>query len=319
MVVVFDSGAHPVRDRVPAARAVLQQESAPCRMRFARAGMSAVMEARCFGELSLFRAEMTGHRLRRSARDVAAGPTGLVGFAVQEYGRGRFEQDGVRRLVDPGELMVVDLDAPYDFGWTGRGGSRCVHVPLDALGLTHEAVGAALAGLTRSPLYDLARHHLWRMWELPESVSDPAGDALAESTAPLLRALLVSVSGGGDRRDADLLMPRVRAFASARLGDPALSVAGIARHLDLPVPVLLGLAAQTGFDIARWIRAQRLRAARADLARGTAVERAARRWGFADAEDFRVAFAATFGLTPEAWRRTCREDGRSTAGGDPRW
>lgn len=101
------------------ARTVFREQSAPSTVAFVDSPMTAVMETWRLGDNHLFCASMTSNHLSRTARDVRRGPTGTIGIAVQTFGVARFEQDGDQRIVRPGDMMVVELDAPYEFGWAG--------------------------------------------------------------------------------------------------------------------------------------------------------------------------------------------------------
>lgn len=199
MAVVFDSVAYTQPDKVSAAQATFREQSAPSTIEFhGAAGMSAVMEAWSFGHASVFRATMTGNRLVRSAEDVRRGPNGRIGIAVQECGIGRFEQHGRQQIVRPGELMVVDLDAPYDFGWSGMGGSRCVHVPFDAVAMSRHDLRDAVSRLQTSPLYDLMRRHITDLDIAGDTeIAGPVATALGESTLALATTFLSSARTPG--------------------------------------------------------------------------------------------------------------------------
>jgi AraC-like DNA-binding protein len=268
--------------------------------------MSAILEAWTFGGVKMFRATMTGNRLVRSRRDVRSGPAGFVGIAVQESGTGRFEQFGRQRLVRPGELMVVDLDSPYDFGWPGIGSSRCINVPADSLNLSHNTFRDASHRLQSSPLYDIMKSHITQLRINRDSeVSGTAADALASSTITLARAFLSSAASPHIDTDTfeAMLIPKIRAHIRDRLSDPDLNLEMIARRYGISSLRLQKWTAERGFDIDRWILAERLRGIRAELLGSDTPpdESVAKRWGFDDFHHLRGTFLDTYGMTVHHW------------------
>ncbi|GAB88231.1 helix-turn-helix domain-containing protein [Gordonia rhizosphera] len=311
MAVVFDSLDHPPGDRVDVARTVLQEQSAPSTVSFDDSpDVVAVMEAWDLGDAGLFCASMTGNRLRRTARDVRTGPAGTVGVAVQTFGVGRFEQFGHQRVVRAGDIMIVDLDAPYDFGWRGWGRSRCLHVPAETLGLSHEQIRSAAIHIDASPLYPIVRRHIDDLC-IGRDAEVPAGAArsLGASSVTLVRSLLTTTRARdeedeeGAAPDPALLVRRVDHFLASHLIDPDLTVGAIAAGVGVSEPDLLRTTMEAGVDLLRWIEARRLSLARAALADSpTRPDPAfARAHGFPDLGSFAAAFSMSYGLDPRDW------------------
>ncbi len=307
MVVVFDSASYQRRDRLEIAKVVFQEQSAPSTVRFdTTGGMSAVMEAWSFGGASMFRASMTGNHLLRSPRHVRDGPSGKIALAVQERGIGRFEQFGVQRLIRPGDLMVVDLDMPYEFGWAEIGSSRCVHVPFEKLGLSHTEFLDAAGRLHASPLYDTVRRHIVGLCiDRDGEIGGDSCEALGVSTLSLSRALLVSAydPDADLHRDQDVSLPRIRAHIRERLADPRLTLESIARNYGFTAAELRQWTRERGLDLEQWILAERLHGVRDNLRRSPAPPDAelALRWGFVDLPELRAAFLDNYGIGIGQW------------------
>ncbi len=306
MAVVFDSLDHAPGERVGVARTVLQEQSAPSTVSFDDSpDVVAVMEAWDLGDAGLFCASMTGNRLRRTARDVQTGPAGTVGVAVQTFGVGRFEQFGVQRVVRAGDIMVVDLDAPYDFGWRGWGRSRCLHVQTETLGLSHEQIRSAAARIDASPLNPMVRRHIDDLC-VGRDAEVPAGAArsLGASSVTLVRSLLTTTTARDEATpDPARLVRRVDHFLASHVTDPDLTVGAIAAGVGVPEPDLLATTAEAGVDLHRWIEARRLSLARRALADSpTGPDPAfARSHGFPDLGSFTAAFLTSYGLDPRDW------------------
>ncbi|MFC8527298.1 hypothetical protein [Nocardia sp. NPDC057227] len=181
------------------ARGVYRRNGPVSAVDFDTSGATPVcVETWSFGSVSMIRTAVSEIRLTRSPRDIAHGPTGVLGLAVQERGIGRFEQFGLAHVVHPGELLLADLDAPYTFRWAGGGSSRCVRIPLARLAIPRAELPRAAGGLHTSPLYDLARGHIGRLnIGRAGEVSRAAGEALSTATIALADALLATTRRRG--------------------------------------------------------------------------------------------------------------------------
>lgn len=305
-MIVFDSADHAEADRVDVARTVFGEQAAPSTVTFAgETRMVAVMEAWRFGRVNLFCASMTGNQLTRSRRNIRSGPAGNVAVAWQEFGVARFEQHGRRREVRPGNLMLVDLDRPYGFSWPGWGRSRCLNVPLAALGTGHDELRRAADRLGHSPVYPLLRRHirglcLGREDEVPSSAADSLGNA----TIALVRALIETAAHDDPPMpDHDGVRDLVGAVIDSRLHDPDLDAASVTASCGLSRVEACGRLAESGIDLDRWIAARRVAAAGAALRASDVPPDAdfAMSLGFSDLRSFVDAFVLTHGMTPRLW------------------
>jgi len=102
----------------------------------------------------------------------------------------------------------------------------------------------------------------------------------------------------------------LKTHALAQLGDPRLSPESAARASYISVRQLHRLFAREGLSFAAWVREQRLRRCRDDLAdpclRHLAISGIAERWGYRSQAHFTRAFSARFGLTPGEFRHAGR-------------
>jgi AraC-like DNA-binding protein len=110
------------------------------------------------------------------------------------------------------------------------------------------------------------------------------------------------------------LAGELKRYALAHLGDPALSPKAAARASYISVRQLHRLSAHHGTSFGAWVREQRLRRCRDDLAGQQLSHRAiaeiATRWGFRSPAHFTRAFHARYGITPAELRRTTRTPGQ---------
>ena len=109
------------------------------------------------------------------------------------------------------------------------------------------------------------------------------------------------------RFSAFIQVRELKAYALAHLGDPGLSPESIAQAGYLSVRQLHRLFAADELSPAAWVREQRLRRCRDDLAdprlRQLAIAEIAMRWGYRSPAHFTRAFFARFGVTPREFRR----------------
>ncbi|MGV9411073.1 helix-turn-helix domain-containing protein [Nocardia sp. NPDC003693] len=313
MTIVFDTRELAAHERADAICDAMQTSSVPSHVTHEDPGgpVHGVFEMWEFGTESVFRAEMSGIRLRRTERQVRAFEAPMLAVAVQQRGLGRYEQFGDRCTVPVGELHVMDLNAPYDFRWSGRGASTCLYVPLDRLDLPPRVLHSAARAVRESPLYRLTTDHILALTAAADALS--AGVAAVytgSASAELVRGLLLSAA----RPDLDatilpgrVLLTRVRAYILRNLGNPDLDATMIARAHGVSPRYLYKICAAADFSLAQWIIDQRLERVRAELSGPLAAHRSigviAARWGFRDRSHFARRFRRAYGMTPSEWRR----------------
>jgi AraC-like DNA-binding protein len=314
-MILLDTDAVEPRQRSEVVRAALLSVSVPTEVTLAGAADApgaawARMEFWDFGDTNLFTSASSSFRLARSRRHLAMEGPPLVALAVQTAATARFGQFGQRYAVRPGELMLNDLTAAYDYGWDGDGGSCAFQVSHEALGLPVEMIRAAATRLPASPLYDLVRTHLAQLHQHRAELEEgPAGRYLGRSTLELLRALIVSASGAAAvPRDTDAeLRETVIAYIDLHLSNPALSPAAIAAAHHVSVRQLYKAFAQAGLSLEQTIIGLRLEAARRELARpanaALTVGAVARRCGFSNASHFGLRFRQRYGISPRQWQQ----------------
>ncbi|GAA1745113.1 helix-turn-helix domain-containing protein [Luedemannella helvata] len=313
MAFVLDTADLPATDRVDAVYTAMMYASAPCYVvhEEPQRGVRTRICVWDLGAANIFTTASTGIRLLRTPRLARRGDAPVLALSVQQAADGRHEQLGRQQIVAPGELMAVDLSAPYDFSWSGDGAAGCVQFPLDQLGLPVDLVRRAAANLRASPLYDLVTNHVAHLTRDADRIStDLAAPALGTATIELARALLVSAAHTSRHTRsvlAETLLVQARAYARQHLADPGLRPSTIAAALNVSVRYLYKVCAQADLSLEQWIISERLAGAREELARPDSRTRSiavvARRWGFIDPTHFARRFRAAYGITPSEWRR----------------
>ncbi|GAA4473622.1 helix-turn-helix domain-containing protein [Phytohabitans houttuyneae] len=317
MGFVLDTADIPPRERVDAVFAAMMYASVPCYVIHERpdAEVHSRLEVWDLGPANVFTAHSSGIRLLRTPRQARQDAAPVIALSVQRLGDGRHEQRGLRQVVAPGELLMVDLSAPYDFSWSGTGAAGCVQVPLDQIGLPLDVIRRAAANLRTSALYDLVAGHVAHLARDAARLSaDPAADALGRASIDLVRALLASAAHAEPHSRAVLaetLLTQVRAYVRQHLAEPDLRPATIAAAHNISLRYLYKICAQADFSLEQWIIGERLHGAREELARrdgrGRTIAMVAREWGFSDPTHFTRRFRSTYGLTPGEWRRVAAE------------
>lgn len=318
MTVVFDTRVLAPHERADAMCDAMQTASVPSHVVHEDPGgaVHGIFEVWELGEASIFRAEMSGISLRRTPRQVRAFQAPMLAIAVQQVGVGDYTQREEHRRVTVGNLHVMDLNAPYDFRWNGKGASTCLYVPLDRLDASEQLIGSAAARVCESPLYRLVADHIVAMTTAADALSaGPVAAATGAASVELVRGLLLSAC----RPDydaailpGDLLLTHIRAYIRRNLGDPDLDAAAIAQAHNISVRYLYKICAAADYSLAQWIVGERLEHARAELARPEARHRSiaaiAARWGFRNQSHFTRRFRLAYGIAPREWRRIAAED-----------
>ena len=245
-------------------------------------------------------------------------------LALHVQGTAHGAQDGREAVLGPGDFALFDSSRPYSISFTGPGVFRHVvfQVPRASLG-ARGASGAVTArrvpaasrpGQLVSPyLRTLARPAPSGPGARPgQPPEQPLGEAFIDAGLDLAVGALRTVAGhaspaSGLRRGSP--GRELRDYALAYLGDPGLSPEAVALACYVSVRLLHRVFAREGLTFGGWVREQRLRRCRDDLADPrlshlTAAEIAAR-WGFRSAAHFTRAFRARYGVTP-ASRRALR-------------
>jgi AraC-like DNA-binding protein len=317
MPILLDTADLPARDRTDAIHAAMTEASAPCFVihEHLEDSIHARMELWDFGTANVFSTWSSGIQLLRTAKQARQDAMPVVALSVQKAADGRQDQLAHQRVVPPGEMLVMDLSAPYDFSWSGNGAAGCVQIPIEHIGLPVDVIRRAAARLPSSPLYRLVTGHVDDLTRDAARLSaDPSAPALGAATVELARALLSSAAY--DEQQArpvmvETLLTQIRAYVRAHLADPDLRPATIAAAHHISVRYLYKVCAQAELSLEQWIIGERLQGARAELvrpeSRGRSIAMIARRWGFGDPTHFSRRFRAAYGLSPREWRRIAAE------------
>jgi AraC-like DNA-binding protein len=246
----------------------------------------------------LARVRGTRHVVERSGDMIEARPADAIAVYVTIMGDAVFEQDGRRRVLRPGELLVCDADRPFRRGFGHGLDELAVKVPRPEF--------AQLTGLAtvREPV-------------VVDVDGSPHGRALARLVARAIRRNrpvpadeqavleLVAVLAGHVHLPV-AHRAAARAFIEEHLTDPALSAGVIAAGTGISERHLSRLFASAGTSVPKHILARRLDAAHGilttDPSRTTAD--VAARCGFTSVAYFSHTFRTRFDVTAGEVRRS---------------
>jgi hypothetical protein len=205
----WDTSRVSAEERVDAIAGLVGELDLHCTLHHERVDTSvhARLEAGALGAVSTFTYAGSGLRMVQTRRQARSAPE-VVAVAVQGRRPGGLAQHQHQRLVQPGELFLVDHTSAYDYRWHGDGGAVSINVPLDALGLPVELVRRAGHQLAASPLRDLVTDHVQRVnGDATRLAADAGAPALGRATLELVRALVLTAASARSAEDRIVAAP----------------------------------------------------------------------------------------------------------------
>ena len=319
MNLVFSTTELPAEERLSALHEAvsltfLPLSVAPIERDGATPAFVGTVMARDFAGLKV--ARFTGSSLTavRNTRHIGASTSDDYLVALHVKGLARARQDGRQVILRPGDLALLDSTRPYSMELLNAGPFEhlAYRIPREALDGrakdVHRAVAVAVAAGSDSG--GLASHHLCALaaptWRTPPSQAVP----LVESGLDLLVVALRAAAGlSVDDNSHQMHMLRsVKRYALSRLGDPDLSPPSVAAALYISPRQLHRLFAREQTTFGGWLREQRLRRSRRDLAdprqQDLSIAQIAGRLGYRSSAHFTRSFSARFGVGPRDFRRS---------------
>ncbi|HUG24413.1 helix-turn-helix domain-containing protein [Piscinibacter sp.] len=257
--------------------------------------------------LQLSRVTATAQFVRRTPDLIARANEDHFLVSIQTRGRGVVSQDGRDAVLAPGDFALYDSTRPYQLTFDDDFQQFVLKLPgptlRSALRDTQQLTATRVGG-------DRGAGHL--MIQMIRTLAEDVGSlapesavAVADSVSQILLAGLATLPAAKAPPVSHLTAyhrEQIKALVRARLGDPELDVAQIARALRLSPSSVHRAWSGEPCSLSHWIWSQRLHAAHRDLcdpsmaARG--VSAIAFAWGFSDAAHFSRAFRARFGCSP---------------------
>jgi AraC family transcriptional activator of tynA and feaB len=305
MSQLFSTELLPASDRIDAWQWNAKQICGDCRIRLPKTSFHGTIDIRDIGGLRLTR--FSSSPLSFSKWPADSSPENRFCIVVTQFaGVRRYEQNGARVLLQPGDSTLVDSASPWSSScstdcsrlylrvprWILEDRLRRVDIPIAQRISGNGREGAALCRLSKS-LYDEARR-----------MGEEEGSAALEAYFEVLAACLGEPSHSGLR--AVELRRQIHRYVESHLSESSLGPAEIAASVGISVRHLHRLFLITGSTLGEHVRSRRLRGCRADLAnegmRERTITEIAFFWGFSDSAHFSHAFRKEFGISPRAFR-----------------
>ena len=220
-----------------------------------------------------------------------------------QRGGGELTQRGRSARLGPGDLVIYDSGATFDYALRAR--TQLVKIPRRLLEskLDRPADFLALKIDRSNPLSPILGDLLTRCLDI--DLSRDVGPWIAKRLSSAIVDLRASICDL--ERDAlpetqvSAPLERVMRFARANLDDPDLGPEALAAAGPVSVRSLNRLFGALGATPMRWVWSQRLEASRISLSQGEvrSVTDAAFAHGFSDLGHFSRSFKRTFGISPQ--------------------
>jgi AraC-like DNA-binding protein len=229
---------------------------------------------------------------------------------TQLAGLRRYCQDGTVAVLKKGDATLIDSGKPWSSDCPGDCARLYFRVPRSLMQtrVRENEIPVARRISGDSGLGPVLFHLATSMYRQAEKMTDLQGFAAVEAYLRVLAGCLGSTRNRAESagRGMDLTSEILR-YIDAHLTDTTLSPADIAGALGLSVRHVHRLFSRQGSTITDWIRGQRLRHCRKDLAdpylSAKSITEIAFFWGFNDSAHFSRSFKQEFGTCPRAFRR----------------
>lgn len=228
---------------------------------------------------------------------------------TQLAGLRRYFQDGKVAVLKKGDATLIDSGKPWSSDCPGDCARLYLRVPRSImqsrLRLKEIPVARRISG--DAGLGPVLFHLSTSMFRQAGKLTHDEGLAAIEAYLRVLAACFGTLKGAREGADRGIeLTSLILRYIETHLTDPSLSPGNIAAALRISVRHVHRLFSRQGSTLADWIRAQRLRRCRKDLAdpylRAKSITEIAFYWGFNDSAHFSRAFKQEFGTCPRVFR-----------------
>jgi AraC-like DNA-binding protein len=262
------------------------------------------------GDVVLTRLEANRHRVTRSASLVRASETGYLKIVAPYVGCAGVEQKGREAWVTPDQWSIYDTTDSYAVANPVSVEHLIVMVPKQRLverGLALDPLMArrlgGSGGVARMAL-DTMRSAYRELPGMSEAAARGVGDAITQ----FVHLAMLDLAGiGTAMTQREALRERIKQHVTEHLGDPALTVDGIAHALNCSRRLLYNAFAEEPDGVAGYILRRRLDACRLtfdDRANDhRSITAIAFSHGFSSMPHFSRVFRAHLGLAPSDYRR----------------
>jgi AraC-like DNA-binding protein len=315
MALLIDTSVVPARDRVDYWARASRDPFHPLQIRTdSNQLFSARMWADRLGSIGVYRIAAAANTMSRTPRDIAAGDPECLHLEILLRGDLRGAQHQRMAVLKPGDMMaydtsrprVVRADAPFDV--------LVLRLAKATLG-KQAAMVSRLAGVRIPGSAGVPRLAARFFFDVATGIADgtiAADDVGLEGhVIDLVQRLytdLESYAHPTRARSRPELLLQAHAQIEARLRDPELDPAQVARGCFISTRYLHRLFENEGLTVCGFIRAARLERCRRDLLDPALahepIQQIASRWGFVSAPHFSRLFREAYGCSPRGFRAT---------------
>jgi AraC-like DNA-binding protein len=262
------------------------------------------------GDVVLTRLEANRHRVTRSATQVRTSEVAYLKIVAPYVGCAGVEQNGREAWVTPDQWSVYDTTDSYAVANPVRVEHLIVMVPKARLlgqGLAlHPLMARRLGGsggVARLALETMRTAYR----ELP-GMSEAAARGVGDAITQFVHLSMLDLAGIGTAvTQREALRERIKQHVATHLGDPGLSVDGVALALNCSRRQLYNAFAEEPDGVAGYILSRRLEACRKSFDDRSQQHRSitdiAFAFGFSNMAHFSRVFRSHLGLTPSDYRR----------------
>lgn len=308
--ISIDIGSVPVRDQdfwawSQSARSFFPniELTTPDRNAF-RAGQDFI----ALGEVQLFDMYTGPHTVQQNEVMTSSTEQHLCKLSLQLSGVTHLTQDGRYCALQPGDLALYVAHRPYTLHYIDDQRSLIIQFPQELLHLVHQQV-AQVTALPVNAHTGLGRVAVPLFEQLAINFSilqGPHAMRLVRSALEMLVTVLLEASRDNEDNQDNPLFSQAVAFIDDHLHDPQLGPQNIADYFYVSLRQLHGKFSEENQTISAYIRNERMRRIRNDLAdpthREETVQTISSRYGLTDASHVSKLFKQTFGQTPSGYR-----------------
>ncbi|MFG1805510.1 helix-turn-helix domain-containing protein [Streptomyces sp. NPDC049040] len=311
---VFRSEDLPPAERFEAWQALMSQTHAPMRLTSNHAGdYQAHLRLITLGEVSMWPATYQQLVFLRTPKLIRQSDPEYCHISLVVRGGATASWRRNEATYGTYDIFTNDSSVPYEIATSDETiTSIGIEVPKTQLGLpwgrAQQVLGRPISG--RSGIGALLAQFVTQVTTDPTPYTTADAYRLGAVLSDLVTAVLANVTDAEPHLQPETrhrtLVLGVKAFIKRNLHDPELTPTAIAAAHYISGSHLHRLFRTEGTTVASYIRHQRLRGARHDLAdralAATPVHVIAARWGFKDHATFTRAFRAAYGTTPTDYR-----------------
>ena len=258
------------------------------------------------GQVGITDVAASAQRARRTPASIARGPSDDLIAVLQIEGPCQVGQSAQAARLEPGGGAMVRTAQPYAFEFPVRFRQLVLKLPRSLIGGPDFGSACGLT-LTKTTTHLLSELAFCALEEAPDMSRD---EEIGIERA--FGALLRSAQTGRPSPDVSdnqyaSIYSVARIFIQQNLADPLLNPATVAANAGLSARTLARVFAMRGQTVDRTIWAERLNAARRDLAdprlQDTSITTIAFSWAFSDTAHFSRSFSKAYGVAPRQYRQ----------------